>query len=426
MKLTKSTLKNGTRLLMAPQDGTGSVTLLILFAVGSRYEDDRIKGISHFLEHMMFKGTKKRPTALSLSQELDAIGAEFNAFTSKEYTGYYIKAPAKYLALLFDILEDMLMHSLFSPTEIKKEKGPVIEEIHMRHDNPLWLIGDLTEEVVFGDNTLGKDIAGTPQTVRNITRKNLVTYFKQHYHAGNMLVGVAGSFAETTVQRLAQKHLSKFPSQPKIPHKEEIIAQTAPRFHVAPRKSAQLLMSLSFLAYPHKHPNQDALDLLTTVLGQGMSSRLFVAVREHRGLAYSVSASNESYHDTGIFTVDAGVDPKRIEEALKAIIVELKKVKTKGITKEELHKAKEQTKGRLTLALENSREMSQWVTFQECFDDGARTTKERFKEIDRVTLEDVKRVARDILKKETLNLVIIGTPKDQKRLEKIVLEAKLS
>ena len=304
MDYRKTTLDNGLRLLTIPMPGVASVTMLITVAAGSRFEEKNINGLSHFLEHMAFKGTQKRPTALDIATLIDGIGGEFNAFTSKDHTGYYIKAAQKHLPLLFDVLSDMLLHSKFDPAEIEREKGVIIEEINMYEDMPIRKISDLYENLLYGDTKLGRDIAGIPDVIRSIKREDFIAYLNRFYGPANTIVTVSGGI-EGSARELTNKYLGEWQSKkPEQPEKFRD-GQKKPALLLRHKDTQQAHLCIGVRGYNLTHPDRYKLGVLTNLLGGGMSSRLFIEVRERRGLAYYIRSANEMYTDVGNFVTQA-------------------------------------------------------------------------------------------------------------------------
>lgn len=417
----KTILKNGIRLITAPNKATNTVSVLMFFKTGSRFENPKIQGISHFLEHMIFKGTKKRPNPIDISKAMDRIGAEFNAFTSNDQTGYYIKAEASHVGLIFDLLGDILLNSEFKSAEIEREKGPVISEIRRHFENPESYIHDVSYETLFGNTNIGRNVAGSEKTVTGLTRKTLVDYYKTHYFAHNLIVGVSGNISETEVKTLAEKHLGALKGGEY--HSPE---QVQPKFkdykvELKTRPLKQTQVSVAFPAHHHNHPDLAAQKLLQVILGGGMSSRLFVEVREKRGLCYYVYASSDQFEETGGFFITSGVDAKRVDLALTTILQELKKIKKHGVQEKELKDAFDQIKGRLMISLEDSFAVAEYMVTQEAFKvEGAQDLKTILKHYEKVTTKDIQRVARDLFKKESMALTLVGPFKDKKHFQKIV------
>lgn len=409
----KTKLKNGIRLITVPNKSTKAVTVLILFPVGSRYETKDIGGVSHFIEHMMFKGTEKRPTSLDISKELDSIGAEFNAFTSKDHTGYYIKASADKVELAFDVLSDMLFHSKFDQEELDKERGVIVEEINMYEDNPLMYVESLFEELVFGDHPLGWQIAGTREIIKTLQRQKLVDYLHHYYQPANMILVVAGNINNTQVKKLTTSY---FGSSGKTEFKKfsgYSSVQDAPRIKISFKETEQVQLCLGYPGISYFEEDRYPLQLLSIILGGNMSSRLFVNIREKHGLCYFIRASSELYHDIGAFVVHAGLDKARIKDAIKLILEELKKAQVHGVTDKELEDAKEFLKGKTVLNLEDSESQADFFGKQELIYWKLMSPEEKLKIYMKVTTGDVLKVAKKIFDLKKLNLALIGPFKEE-------------
>ena len=419
MVYDKETLKNGLRLLTIPMPGVASVTLLLMVGAGSRYEEKEINGLSHFLEHMAFKGTKKRPTALDIATLIDGIGGEFNAFTSKDHTGYYIKAASKHLPLVFDVLSDMMLHSKFDPAEIEREKGVIIEEINMYEDMPIRKISDLYENLLYGNTKLGRDIAGIPDVIRSIKRDDFLSYLNRFYSPANTIVTVSGGI-DGDLREMTAKYLGLWQNKKTERPEKAGDEQKKPALLLRHKDTQQAHLCIGVRSYSLTNPDRYKLGLLTNILGGGMSSRLFIEVRERRGLAYYVRSSNEMYTDVGNFVTQAGVDTKRIDDAIKVILGEFSRIREEPIKAEELKKAKENLKGKLILDLEDSRNVAGLFASAELLEDKVRTPEEIMKNVDKVTAEEVMETARNIFKEQTLNLAIIGPYKEEERLKKLL------
>jgi len=411
----KSKLKNGLTLITAPLKETKAVTVLVLLPVGSRYEMPGINGASHFIEHLMFKGTKRRPTSLDITKELDSVGAEFNAFTSKDHTGYYIKAAADEIELAFDILSDMIFNSVFDPKEITKEKGVIIEEINMYEDNPLLYLGALFEETVFGNHPLGWLISGPKKVIRNISREKILNYKNKFYQSKNIVLTVSGNFKQNQVKKLAIKYFSNNSAEKSKPNFTKVkIKQTRPKVNLLYKPTEQVQLGLGFPACSLSDPKMYPLYLLAVILGGNMSSRLFTSVREKYGLAYYIKTDLSAYQDIGTLLIQAGLDKKRIKEAISLILSELKIIRDEGVTSKELESAKEFLKGKLILDLEDSESVADWFGKQELLLDKILTPEEKIKRIFAVKINEVKKIAQEIINEKKLNLALIGPFKNKK------------
>jgi predicted Zn-dependent peptidase len=416
MNYKKTTLKNGLRVLLVPMKDTNTATVVVMVGVGSRYENEKEAGLSHFIEHMFFKGTEKRPDTLAIAEELDAIGGEFNAFTSKDRTGYYAKADAKHIETAVDVVADMYMNSKMEAEEIKKEKGTIIQELNMYEDNPMRSIGDLFENMLYPDNFLGRDIIGYKKTINAFKRQDFLDYMKRFYVANDTVVCVSGKFNEKNILALIEKYFLKMPAGKKPQFARVIEAQRRPEVKIKFKKTDQTHLILGCRAYDENHKDRFAATLLSTILGGNMSSRLFIEVREKRGLAYYVRTGGDSYADCGYLATQAGVEHKNLEEAVKVILQEYGKIAAEKVSEKELQKAKDYIKGRSVMGFESSDEVAMFFVDQEIKKRKVMTLEEVFAKIDKVTAKDILRVAQDIFKKETLNLAIIGPHKDGKKI----------
>jgi predicted Zn-dependent peptidase len=403
---------------------TASVTVLILIAAGSRYETEKQAGISHFLEHMTFKGTKKRPTALQIAQEVDGMGGEWNAYTSKDYTGYYIKAEARHLPDLFDILSDMTLNSLLSQEEIDREKGVIIEEINMYEDTPIRKIGSLFEELMFGKTPLGRDIAGSKDTVSSFTRDDFVAYMRSLYKPNNAIVAVAGGvdgFSTEKTVMLTETLFTTWQKGHTISFKPQTISQNAPKIKVFSKKTEQVHVCVGVPALSRTDPKRYVLGVLTTILGGGMSSRLFHEVRERRGLAYYVKSGSEKYEETGAFVTQAGIDKKNLLETVKIILSETDEIgnnSKKHISKEELSRAKEYMKGHIVLGLEDSQAVAEYYGLKALLDNEFISIKQLLSQIDKVTVGQVTELAKELFLPSKTNIAVIGPFEDSILTEK--------
>lgn len=417
----KKVFKNGTRFLTAPIAGTEATTLLALYKVGSRYETKEVNGISHFIEHMMFKGTKKRPETLDISRDLDSVGAEYNAFTSRDHTGYYIKIEQDKIKLALDILSDMLTNSKFEEKEIRRESGVISEEIRMYEDNPLMLIEDLLEETLFGDHPLGWKISGDVATVKSFDRKKMIGYRDNYYQPNNLALCLAGKFKEKDVA-LVEKYFGISGTKVRPDFKKFVFPakETKPKIKVHFKETEQAQLALGFPGYSYSDPKVYALQLLGIILGGYMSSRLFISIREKRGLCYFIKSFTNIYEDTGNLVIQSGLDKTRITSAIGAIFEELDKVVRNGVTSEELDRAKDCIKGRLILALEDSSHVADWYAKQELLTGEILTPEEKLKKVFAVTAGDIKKVAGEVLHKNRMGVALIGPFRDEKPFAKFL------
>jgi predicted Zn-dependent peptidase len=414
------TLPNGLRLLTAPMDHAQSVSCFVMLAAGSRYETPETSGIAHFAEHMFFKGTERRPTARDIGNEIDGIGGEFNAFTGKEYTGYYVRCAGEHREIALDVLVDMLRNSKFDPEEVDREKGVIVEEMNMYFDTPRDYIAGVYDSLLYGDQPLGWDIIGRKETVRAATRDTFFDYVARWYKPERMVVGVAGKIEgdlEADIERL----LGDLPSdETGEPAPVQIGANGGPQVKVHNKPSDQAHLCVGVRSYPLIHPDRYALQVLTTVLGTGMSSRLFTEVRERRGLAYYVYAMNHSYKDAGSLYSQAGVDINRIDEAITTIVRELEGIADKPVPQTELDKARNVAKGRFVLQVESPHGLIMFGLRREVLEDEATEPEEILAALDAVTADDVQRVAQDVIGNSGLNLALIGPFEDEERFQELL------
>ncbi len=416
----KTILENGLRVITIPMRSTRAVTVLVTVGTGSKYETKEISGLSHFLEHMLFKGTKKRPTTLEVTEPLDRVGGIFNAFTGKEVTGYWVKVDSRHLDLALDLVSDIFLNSRLEEKEIKREKGVIIEEMNMYLDTPIAYIGDLWEKLLYGNQPAGWLIIGKKENILKFKRNHFVSYLKNHYSAKNTIVCVAGNIDSKITEKKIKKYFQKTrTSSPKAKLKV-VEKQKNPKSLVHFKKTDQTHLYLGVRGYDLFHPQRFSQAILATVLGGFMSSRLFISVRERRGLAYYVKTASEGTTDTGYLVTRAGVDHRIIEKTIKLILKEYTLLKNKKVSKSELQKAKDNLKGILTLSLESSDAQASFYAGQELLTKKILSPKEQFARINAVSLEDIQKTARDIFRPERLNLALIGPFKNKKRFDKLL------
>jgi predicted Zn-dependent peptidase len=411
----RHTLSNGLRVLTAPLGHAQSVACYVMLAAGSRYENASNRGIAHFAEHMFFKGTERRPTARDIAMEVDSIGGEFNAFTSKEYTGYYIRCAGERRDQAFDVLVDMLRNSKFDSEELEREKGVIIEEMNMYVDTPRDYIGSVYEELLFGSNPLGWETLGTKETIEKASRETFLDYIGEWYRPSRMVIGCAGAVGDELLPML-EGLLGDIPAGGTgAPVSATVEQTTEPRVRVHRKDSDQANVAVGVPSYPVGHPDRYVLQLLGTVLGTGMSSRLFLEVRERRGLAYYVFAFNNSFTDAGTLYAQAGVDLKRTEEAVKVIADEFQKLADETVPAEELEKARALAKGRFVLATESPTGLLVSGLRREVLEGEAAEPTEILAGLDAVTAEDVQRVAQDVIGGSGLRCAVIGPFDDEEK-----------
>lgn len=418
MKINETTLPNGLRVIMVDTNAFPTLTTLLLVGAGSRYENNTNNGIAHFLEHMFFKGSKKFPNSFVISSTVEGLGGMFNAFTSKDHTGYWIKSTNEHFETVLDVLSDMLLNPLLLEEEINREKGVIVEEINLYEDTPYRRVSEYFETLLYKGNPLGYDIAGSKQTVLSFNRKTFVDYLDSLYHPKNATLVIAGGLnmkknadaKANDYMKLIEEKFGAWNGKQKadfIPVKE---LQTTPQIYVKHKKTEQAHFCLGFRAFSFFDSRRYALSVLSTILGGGMSSRLFMQVRERRGLCYYISSGREFYHDVGNFVTQAGVtnNVEKVKEAVKTILDEHQKVASGDISEEELAKAKELLKGRLLLSLEDSSNVASYYGVKKILENDAENPEEVIKKLEMVSKEDVQKLASELFTKKTLNFAIVG------------------
>ncbi|MGB2694826.1 MAG: pitrilysin family protein, partial [Dehalococcoidia bacterium] len=374
----------------------------------------------HFVEHLCFKGTERRPTPREISEAIDSVGGIINAATDRELTVYYCKVGRPHFELALDVLADLIRHPLFKPDEAEKERQVIIEELASVADSPAQQVDVLLDETLWPDQPLGRDIAGSEESVNALSRQMAVDFLHQQYVPNNAVISVAGAIThDETVARIEEVLGDWTPGSPSAWF-PAIDGQEAPRSALKYKSTEQAHLSLAVPGYPITHPDRYALSLLSVLLGEGMSSRLVMELREERGLCYDVHSYVSYFLDTGAFTLYAGVDPARAKEALAALLEELVRLRDDGASAEELSRAKELAKGRLILRMEDTRAVSDWLGAQELLMGRIRTVDEVTEHIDAVTEDDLRRVTRDLLVSDRLNLAVVGPFRSNKRFTSLL------
>lgn len=416
---TLDTLKSGLRVLTAPVDGTESVTVLVFCGAGSRYEANNERGISHFLEHMFFKGGKKYVNTQQVSAAIEGVGGDFNAFTGKEYAGYYVKVAHPQTELACDVLSDMLLHASFPQEEIDKERGVIIEEKRMYEDTPMYRAGWDFEEMMLGDCPLGWDTIGTEEVINAVKQADFQRHKDELYTADNTVITFSGHITRDQAMAFAEQYfgtLSGTKSRTYSPfgkfHEK--------RVWMRHKETEQAHLVLGLPGVPSQHPDHFAQKLLGIILGGNMSSRMFLRIREARGMCYYISTDVDSYMDAGIISTRAGIDQSRVGEAVKAIRHEYEVCAKDGVEQDELQRAKDYLKGRITLSLEDSEERANFLGKQALMYPHIRDTQEYFACIDAVTKEHVDGVASRLLRTEELRLVVLGKGGDEAAMAKLL------
>jgi predicted Zn-dependent peptidase len=418
-------LPNRLEVITAPTPGTKTVTVLVMVATGSRFENKEASGISHFLEHMFFKGTVKRPTTLAISSELDRVGGEFNAFTGKEYTGFYVKVEASQLELALNILSDVLLNSKFETQEIEREKGVIIEELNMYLDNPLYYVEDLFESCLYGDTPAGRDTIGERETILKFNRRSLLAYLSHQYSAGETVVCLSGKFMPEAVF-MVKKYFSKFSNKNYRDKLKTIDTQDRPNLKFHFKTTDQAHLSLGVRAPSFAQDDELITKIISIILGGTMSSRLFTELREKRGLAYYVRTHNEPYTDSGYLTTQAGVPIKKLGLAIKIILDGYAKLAGETVRAEELNRVKQYLIGRNAIHLESSDNLANWygrqaILLKEQKTGGEILTPEKYYTgIKKITAKDISRVAKKIFLTKHLNLAVIGPYKKFAQFQKLL------
>lgn len=426
MNFSKTTLSNGLRVLTAPMPAMESATVQVLIGAGSRNESPEHKGLAHFLEHMVFKGTEKYPTSQSISQAIDGIGGEINASTGKERTGYYIKAWERYLTLAFDILSQFVRTPRLLEKDIKKEKGVILEEIAMYEDLPMHKAPCAFEELLFAETPLGWDIAGTAETVRAARQEDFQSFITEHYHPKNMVLSVAGKFGQKEVLKMAQEYFgglerSNLSNKTNLTNLSNTNPSGNPEAKLINKKTEQAHLVLGVRGNPLGHPDRYKEAVIASILGGGSSSWLWSEIREKRGFAYYVRSDVDHYRDSGYLAARAGVRLDKASDVVKIILKQFGKLKTKGgVKSKELKKAKEYLKGRLALGLEDTHSVSEFFGDQELFEEKVRTVEEVMAGIDAVSLDDICKVADDFFQNSKLNLAIVGPYEEEGQFQQLL------
>jgi predicted Zn-dependent peptidase len=412
MKFNKKVLKNGLRIITIPMTDNPSVTVLVMVATGSKYETKEINGISHFLEHMVFKGTPRRPKASDISRELDSIGSQYNAFTGHEFTGYYAKSDSRHLDTVIDLIADMYLNPLFEQKEIDKEKGVIVEEIRMYQDMPQSRVQDAFMEVMYGDQPVGWYIAGTEQNVRSFNREDFIKYRDTHYVAEATTIIVAGSFDEAECISKIEKAYENILNTPKGSKIAVVESQQSPRIKIDYRETDQTHIVIGFRSFKITDPRIPTMRVLSTILGKGMSSRLFSRMRDELGVCYYVKTDHDVMTDHGALTISAGVDNSRVEEATKEILIQCKKLKEELVSDAELKKAKDYITGTSMLGLETSEARAEFAGYQEILKGVIENPADIIAKVHKVTALDIQNLAQQIFVDTGLNMAVTGKFKD--------------
>ncbi len=413
------TLPSGLRVLSVPSKHTAVFSLCVLVGTGSKYESQRLNGISHFLEHMFFKGTKHRPTPGDVARTLDGIGAQYNAFTSKEVTGYWVKASREHFDLVLNVVSDIVTNSLLSHEEIEKERGVIIQELRMRNDDPQSRAWILFEQLLWGDQPAGWPVIGTEENIKNFSQEDFAHYFKHQYSAKNSLVIVSGAFPKNGQEKIKKAFTSIARSKAST-KKRVAFAQKEPRVLIEEKSIEASNIILGFPAFSMYDKRRFALRLLSVILGGNMSSRLFTEVRDRRGLAYYVSASPMLYTDSGYIEISAGVPHDKVATTIDVIGEELRRLKRDGVSATELKSAKDYVRGNTAIEMEDSSSLASFFGEQALFKKDIQEPSELLRTMDRVTEKEIQKLARDLFEGVQANVVIVGYNQDVSTIKKLL------
>ncbi|MBU1119343.1 insulinase family protein [Patescibacteria group bacterium] len=420
MNIQQTILKNGLKLINIKKKDSEVAVVLFLVGVGSAFETKQKAGISHFLEHLFFKGTTRRKNSLEISEFIEEIGGSFNAFTSKEYTGYYAEVAKKHVDKAFDFVSDLMLHPLFPKEEIEKEKNVVIEEMNMYQDMPMQYVGEKFEELLYGDTPSGRLVIGSKKSVMGLTREDLVKYVRSYYAAKNGVLVFVGNKDIKSVKKLSENYFAELKKGTKGTRKKVQEKQAKPKVSLLTKKTDQTHLCLGFRTVPLNTKEYYTAKVFAVALGGGMSSRLFTEIREKRGLCYYIRASQQSYLDSGYLVVQAGIDNTKVDEAVKATLAEIVRVKKEGLTKKELGKVKEFIKGKLALSLETSQSTAIYMAERYVLQNKIEELEKQYARIDAVTLSMVQSFMDTYIQEKSLNLTLIGPFKDRARFVKML------
>jgi predicted Zn-dependent peptidase len=418
--MKKRVFENGLRLITIPLKGTRTATVFVLVKTGSKCENKDISGISHFLEHMLFKKTKKRPSPLKIAESLDKVGGVYNAFTGSDYTGYYAKVDSSKISLAIDWVSDIYLNSLLPEGEVEKEKGVIKEEINMYYDNPMTYTQILFQKLLYGDQPAGWDIAGTKESVSEIKREDLFSYMQNQYVSESTVVVVAGNIKEKEIEDEVASAFSKIRkgvAKKSIPVFEN---QKSPEVDIFYKETDQTHLCLGARSFNIFHKQRYTQEIIATILGGMMSSRLFIKIRDELGLAYYIKTEVEDNPDTGVIITRAGVDNKKAKDAVSAIMKEYQKITKETVSTGELKKAKEYIKGKTAILLESSDALAYFHGLNELLEDREYKLNDIFSRIDKINAKDVKETAQHIFKPENINLALVGPFKSKKSFQELI------
>ncbi len=416
----KSVLSNGVRVVTSRMDHVKSASLIVYVGAGSRHESNAQAGISHFLEHMVFKGTEKRPDPVEITQEVESVGGMLNAATSRENTNYWVKVPSAHLERAFDVIGDMLRNSVFDPIEIEKERGVIVEEIRGIEDTPDDLIHDVIDELVWGDQSVGRSVIGSESTVRATTRDELVSYLQTQYRPDRIVISAAGDVDHAHVLDLTERYFGDLSESSVDTFIRATSDQSGPRVRLIQRPTNEAHLCLGLPALPYTDDRRYTQDMIDAILSSGMSSRLFREIRERLGLAYEVYSYFREYSDVGQGVVYAGIDPQRTSETIRAVLSEFEKLRREPVAEAELQRTKELRKGRIEMGLEDSRSVAGWIGSQELIFGDILTPDEVIERIQTVTSADILDLSRQLFVPDRLNLAVVGPIESESNLRSLL------
>jgi Predicted Zn-dependent peptidases len=425
MNYERTTLPNGLRLLTTYIPGMRSASIAFFFSVGSRYEPDALAGVSHFIEHMLFKGSTQYPSAKAISEAIEGVGGSFNGSTGKELTAYTARVPGEYLSVVLHVMADMIRHPLFDAQELEKERGVIIEEISSTQDDPQEWVNLLADEVMWPDLPLGRDDAGSIDSVSHLQRQQLLDYLHTHYRPNSLVISVAGNIQPAQVVEQVNALFGDWEPGERLQWSECLPPREAKPVRIIKKKTEQTNICLATLGTAYASPDYNSLLLINGLLGDGMSSRLFQSIREDQGLAYDIGSYFNSYYETGSMVISAGVDPSRTQATIRAIIAELELLCHEPVPVDELERTKAYVRGGIVLSLEGTQQVASWLGSQECLYDRIWDIDEVVARVDAVTIADIQRVARICFAPEWRRLAIIGPddPRQANRFEKLLAGA---
>ncbi len=421
-EVIRTKLKNGLRVILVPKKGSLATTVMVMVEAGSKYETKEINGISHFLEHMCFKGTKDRPRPIDIASELDALGAQYNAFTGQEFTAYYAKAKNENFHSILNVVSDLYLNPMFDPAEIEKEKGVIIEELNMYEDTPARHVHDIFTELMYGDQPAGWNVGGKKEVIQKLTREDFIKYRGVHYLPQSTVMVIAGGFNPKNAIKKIEEHFSIFAKGAKNQKRKVVESQKKPQELVRFKESDQTHLVLGFRACDTHDERRFALEVMAEILGGGMSSRLFQSIREELGAAYYVHADTNLLSDHGNFFMGAGAEHSKLESVIKAALLEFSRMKRDKVSVQDLKKAKEHLLGNLFLSLETSDELANFYSIEEVMGIKLSSPEALAKKIRAVTAEEVRSVARTFVKNDRLNLAVIGPFRNKSFLDILKVE----